>query len=127
MLQWGHSGFSVDGSVRSPAGSSRTREALSQYIARATVSLNKLIVEEHAATVLYRTAYNPYFRTNLKAFHATDFIAELLQHLPDPRHRLIRRNGLHSSLGRQPVAQQTAGGPLPRYVAAQTPSGAPGP
>jgi hypothetical protein len=100
MLQWGHSGFSVDGSVRIPASSSRTREALSQYIARAPVSLNKLIVEEHAATVLYRTAYNPYFRTNLKAFRATDFIAELLQHLPDPRLRLIRRYGLYSSRSR---------------------------
>ena len=41
MLQWIHSGFSVD-SVRIPAGSSRTREALSQYIARPPVSLQKL-------------------------------------------------------------------------------------
>jgi hypothetical protein len=61
-----------------PAGSSRTREALSQYIARAPVSLNKLLVEDHAATVLFHTAYNPYFRTNLKVFRATDFMAELL-------------------------------------------------
>ena len=83
MLQWDHSGFSVDGSVRIPAGSSRTREALSQYIARAPLSLNKMVVEDHAGTVLYHTAYNPYFRTNRKLFRATDFIAELLQHLPD--------------------------------------------
>jgi hypothetical protein len=41
MLQWEHSGFSLDGSVRIPAGCSRTREALSQYIARAPVSLGK--------------------------------------------------------------------------------------
>jgi Putative transposase len=54
------------------------------------VSLSKLVVEDHTATVLYQTAYNPYFR-------ATDFIAELLQHLPDPRLRLIRRYGLYSS------------------------------
>jgi len=100
MLQWQHSGFSVDGSVRIPAGSSRTREALSRYIARAPVSLNKLLVEDHAATVLYHTAYNPYFRTNLKVFRATDFIAELLQHLPDPRLRWIRRYGLYSSRSR---------------------------
>ena len=30
MVEWTHSGFSVDGPVRIPAGSSRTREALSQ-------------------------------------------------------------------------------------------------
>jgi len=97
MLQWDHSGFSVDGSVRIPAGSSRTREALAQYIARAPVSLCKLVVEDHAATVLYHTAYNPYFRTNRKLFRAADFIAELLHHLPDPRLRLILRYGLYSS------------------------------
>ena len=100
MMQWDHSGFSVDSSVRIPAGSSKTREALSQYIARAPVSLSKLIVEDHTATVLYQTAYNPYFRTNRKIFRATDFIAELLQHLPDPRLRLIRRYGLYSSRSR---------------------------
>jgi len=100
MLQWDHSGFSVDGSVRIPAGSARTREALSQYIARAPVSLSKLVVEDYSATVLYHTVYNPYFRTNQKFFRATDFIAEILQHLPDPRLRLIRRYGLYSSRSR---------------------------
>jgi hypothetical protein len=57
-------------------------------------------VEDHAATAQYHAAYNPYFRTNLKVFRATDFIAELLQHLPDPRVRLIRRYGLYSSRSR---------------------------
>ena len=47
-----------------------------------------------------RRTYNPYFRTNRKVFRATDFIAELLQHLPDPRLRLIRRYGLYSSRSR---------------------------
>ena len=85
---WGkHFGFSVDGSVRNPAGSSSTREALSQHIARAPVSLKKLVVEDNASAVLYYSAYNPYFRTNATQYRATDFIAELLLHLPDPRLR----------------------------------------
>ena len=58
--------ISVDGSVRIPAGSSKTREALCQYIARAPVSLKKLLIEDHAGSVLYYTAYSPYFRTNAK-------------------------------------------------------------
>jgi hypothetical protein len=66
----------VDASVRIPAFSEQAREALSQYIARAPVSLNKLVAEDHAATVLYHTAYNPYFRTNCKVFRAIDFMAE---------------------------------------------------
>jgi hypothetical protein len=100
MLQWDHSGFSADVSVRFPAGSSRAREPQSQTIARPPVSLSKRIVEEHAATFLYHTACNPYFRNNRKVFRATDFVAELLQQLPDPRRRLIRRYGLYSSRSR---------------------------
>jgi len=42
----------------------------------------------------------PLFGTNLKDFRATDFISELLQHLPNPRVRLIRRYGLYSSRSR---------------------------
>ena len=43
---------------------------------------------------------HPYFRTNRKLFRATDFIAELLQHLPDYRAHLIRRYGLCYSRSR---------------------------
>jgi hypothetical protein len=87
----------VDASVRIPAGSSKAREAVSQYLARARVSLQKLLVEEGGAVrVLYYTAYNPYFRTNAKLFSATDFIAELLQHLPGCRARLIHRYGVEA-------------------------------
>ena len=50
--------------------------------------------------MLYHTAYKPCFHTNRKVFRATDFIAELLQHLPDSQVRLIRRYGLYSSRSR---------------------------
>jgi hypothetical protein len=101
MLEWTHSGFSVDGSVGIPAGSPKAREALSQYIARPPVSLKKLLVEEGGTdSVLYYTAYNPYFRTNSKLFPATEFLVEVLQHLPDAGARLIRRYGLYSSRSR---------------------------
>ena len=64
------------------------------YNAAAGCKLHTAAVIAYASTVLCHTAYNPYFRTNRKIFLATDFIAELLQHLPDPRLRLIRRYGL---------------------------------
>ena len=112
MLAWTHSGFSVDLSVRipwpaagrssagSPAASSRTREALAQYIARPPISLSKMLVEEHEASVPYRSEYNPYFKTNVKLFPALEFLVQLLQHLPDPRSHLVRRYGLYSSRSR---------------------------
>ncbi len=100
MLGWTHSGFSLDMSVKIPAASSRTREALAQYIARPPVSLSKMLVEEHEASVLYRSEYNPYFKTNARLFPALEFLVQLLQHLPDARTHLVRRYGLYSSRSR---------------------------
>jgi hypothetical protein len=100
MLDWSHSGFSVDGSVRIPATSSKTRVSLAEYIARPPVSLQKMLVEEGSSSVLYRSEYNPFFKTNARLFPAVEFLVQLLQHLPDSRTRLIRRYGLYSSRSR---------------------------
>lgn len=100
MVQWTHSGFSVDSSVRIPAGSTKAREALSQYIVRPPISLQKLLVDEGRDAVVYRAPYSDYFRTDSKIFPPTAFLAEILQHLPDARNRLIRCYGLYSSRAR---------------------------
>ena len=100
MLGWTHSGFSVDLSVKIASTSSKTREALAQYIARPPVSMKKMLVEEHARSVLYQSDYNAYFRTNSRLFPATEFLVEVLQHVPDAGSRLIRRYGLYSSRSR---------------------------
>jgi hypothetical protein len=73
VLGWTHSGFSLDMSVKIAAGCSRTREALAQYIARPPVSLSKMLAEEHENSVLYRSEYNPYFKTNARLFPALEF------------------------------------------------------
>jgi hypothetical protein len=55
MLDWTHSGFSVDAIIRVPATSTRTREALAQYVVRAPVSLQNLLVDEGGTdSVIYR-------------------------------------------------------------------------
>jgi hypothetical protein len=101
MLDWTHSGFSVDASIRIPATSTRTREALAQYVVRAPVSLQNLLVDEgDTDSVIYRAPYSDFFKTDTKAFPAVRFLAEVLQHLPDSRCRLIRTYGLYSSRAR---------------------------
>jgi hypothetical protein len=101
MLEWTHSGFSVDASIRLPAGSSKTREALAQYIVRPPLSLQHLLLDEGGTdTVVYRAPYSDYFHTDTKLFTAVEFLVELLQHLPDSRRRLIRTYGLYSSRAR---------------------------
>ena len=77
-----HSGFSVDNKVKIPASSEKAREALSQYIARPPLSLKKVVFEEHDGKVIYYSAYNDYFKRNLKIFTVQDFIAEITQHIP---------------------------------------------
>jgi DNA-directed RNA polymerase subunit RPC12/RpoP len=59
-----------------------------------------MLVEEHGGSVLYRSEYNPYFKTNQKLFPAIEFVVDLLQHLPDAGAHLIRRYGLYSSRSR---------------------------
>jgi hypothetical protein len=46
-----------------------------------------MLVEEHEASVLDRSKYNPYFKTNARLFAALEFLVQLLQHLPDARTR----------------------------------------
>jgi hypothetical protein len=50
-----------------------------------------MLVEEHKASALYRSEYNPYFKTNVKLFPALEFLVQLLQHLPDARAHLVRQ------------------------------------
>ncbi len=98
MVNWAHSGFSVDASIRIPAGSAKTREALAQYIpgptagrrpargVRPPVSLENLLVDEGGTdTVVYRAPYSDYFHTDTKVFPAIEFLVEVLQHLPQPQ------------------------------------------
>ena len=78
------------------AGSSTTRQGLSRYSVRPPLSLQKLLVDEGRDAVVYRAPYSDYFRTDSKIFAPTAFLAEVLQHLPDSRNRLIRCYGLYS-------------------------------
>jgi hypothetical protein len=59
-----------------------------------------MLVEDHASSVPYRSKYDPYVRTNFKLFPATEFLVELLQHLPEARSRLARRCALYSTRSR---------------------------
>ena len=107
MFEWTHSGSSVDASIRIPATSTRTREALAQYVVRAPVSLQNLLVDEGGTdSVIYRSPYSDFFKTDTKVFPAVRFLAEVLLLLPGSRCRLIRTCGLYSSRARGPWSRQ---------------------
>ena len=109
LINWRHSGFSVDNAVSIPAFSDKAREALSQYIARPPLSLKKMsILENGEATVISYTSDNDFFKGKIESFSVTRFLLELTQHIPPRGSQYIRRYGLYASRtkGRWPEIPQ---------------------
>ena len=79
----------MDNSVRLDGGDRTARQALAQYIARAPLSLQKLIYDRSGGKVLYHTSYNPYFKQNASLWSTPDLIAHLT---PESRMEEGRRN-----------------------------------
>ena len=123
LLSWKHSGFSVDASVSILASSQKARVNLSQYIVRHPVSLKKIMYIEENSTIIYKTKFNEYWKESIKYFRATDFIAELTQHIPSKHKHLIRYYGLYSSRTR---GKATRDGSLAKYGYTSTPQETPG-
>lgn len=83
LINWRHSGFSLDSSVHLPAGSAKARKALSQYISRPPLSLKRMSVQENGeATLISYTADNGFFRGKTETFSLTRFFLEVTQHIP---------------------------------------------
>jgi hypothetical protein len=98
LINWRHSGFSVDHSIRIPAFSIRAREALSQYIARPPLSLKKIGIEENGeATAVCFTSQSEFFKGKTETFPVIRFLLELTQHIPPKGCQYIRRYGLYAS------------------------------
>ena len=63
--------------VRIFGSDEKSRESLSQYIARCPVSLEKIKYEPFHGKVLFKTPkYNDYFKENFRVFNALEFIAQ---------------------------------------------------
>jgi hypothetical protein len=98
LIHWRHSGFSLDSSVHLPAGSAKARKALSQYISRPPLSLNRMSVQDNGeATLISYTADNGFFRGKTETFCLTRFFLEVTQHIPPRGAQYIRRYGLYAS------------------------------
>jgi hypothetical protein len=97
-----HSGFSVDASVHIPAGSSKTQEALSQYIARRMavpppLSLKKISIRENGeVTVISYTSDNEFFKGKTESLPVSRVLLELTQHITTCGSQFIRRYGLYA-------------------------------
>ena len=76
MVEWTHSGFSVDyASIRIPAGSAKTREALAQYIVRPPVSLGHRSLSRCRLIRTYGLRHSPPLATPLRSRHGAFVLA----------------------------------------------------
>jgi hypothetical protein len=122
IRSWRHSGFSVDRSVRLPAGDRDGLERLGQYMARSPFSLARLIRITRTGQVVYHAEkHRPHrfpdpagddlfggIARNFQLFEPLDVLAELTQHIPDQGEHLVRYYGYYSSKSRGLRARQTA-------------------
>ena len=98
LINWRHSGFSVDNSIHLPAHSTKARKALSQYISRPPLSLKKMSIRENGeATVISYTSDNEFFQGKTEPFSVSRFLLEVTQHIPPRGSQYIRRYGLYAS------------------------------
>ena len=114
IRSWRHSGFGVDRSVRLRAGDRQGIENLAQYVARSPFSLGRLVRITRTGQVVYRAeksspqrfpepgsaALSPGVRRNYQVFEPQDFLAELVQHIPDKGEHPIRYYGYYSNKAR---------------------------
>jgi hypothetical protein len=133
MRSWRHSGFSVDRSVRLAAGDAAGLERLARYLIRCPFSLARMIRFTEQGQVLYRAgnadchrfpdparcgrgADDPSVETsrNFQLFDPLDLIAEITQHIPEPRKHLVRYAGWYSnrSRGLRAAARAERSGPV---------------
>ena len=118
MLGWQHSGFGVHHAVRLDAEDLAGRERLAHYMLRCPFSLERLIRVTGQGTVIYLAekkacrrfprpasgdlfgGVSPGVARNFQVFDPLDFIAEITQHIPDPRTHLVRYFGFYSNKSR---------------------------
>lgn len=114
MRSWRHSGFNVDRSIRLAAGDRDGLERLAQYMARSPFSLARLIRITPAGKVLYKAEKDRCQRyprpasedlfggvaRNYQLFEPLDFLAELVQHIPNKGEHLVRYYGCYSNKAR---------------------------
>ena len=122
MRSWRHSGFSVDRSVRLRAGDRGGIQRLAEYMARSPFSLARLVRITPAGHVVYRAEkYTPQrfpdpasgdlasgTARNFHIFKPLDFLAELVQHIPNKGEHLIRYYGHYSNKARGMRAKRDA-------------------
>ena len=96
LLNWKHSGFSIDGGDR-PVRSVAGRQQLAEYLLRAPFSLEKITWVEKTKRVIYRSSRSWRTKRNFEVFTATEFLAAAVEHIPPKNQHTVRYYGRYSN------------------------------
>jgi hypothetical protein len=100
LLSWRHSGFNVHNTVRVAAGDTAGIERLGRYLLRSPVSLERLEFDPDLGKVFYQPKVRRGPAPPLETFEPEEFLARLLQHVPEPRLHQVRYFGRYSNAAR---------------------------
>ena len=118
LLSWRHSGFSAHNATTVAAGDTTSIERLARYLLRAPVAVERLSFEP-GAEVCYQRKGRGGRGSGVETFEATDFLARLLQHVPEPRLHQVRYYGHYSNVARAQRTGRSAALPAVRRKAAR--------
>ncbi len=111
-----HSGFSVHQEIRIAADDKQGLEGLIQYILRAPVSLEKMLVRDNSKVIYHSSRLNPSLGRNFEVFDPLEWIAALTVHIPDKGEHMLRYYGYYSNKSRGMRAKRGTACPTSRLI-----------
>jgi hypothetical protein len=125
LLSWKTSGFSIDESVRIPAGEKRMLEHVVRYMLRSPVSLSRTRWEPGSREVFYTSkgSHDEPEQTQLngQSIDPLEFIARVITQIPDPRRHLVFYYGHYSNVARGLRKKRETQDPQEKTSARDTP------
>jgi hypothetical protein len=112
LCGWKHSGFNIHRSQRVPPRNREDMERLAQYIIPNPFSVDKMQPNSSGHSIIYRSGMNPKIQRNFEVFSPYDFIARIIQPIPDKSFQLVRYYGWYSNKMRGQRLKQTDAGPV---------------
>jgi len=111
MLDWEHSGFSVDGSVRVAVGDYGRLKRLVRYLARPAVSAERVAYDKAGGTVTVRSSKKVQgVRPVVAEYDALTFLSLLALQVPPPGVHMVRYYGHYSVRSRAERRRQAGEG-----------------
>lgn len=106
LLSWQHSGFSIHSGVKVKARDAEGQQQLARYMIRAPFALEKTEYKADSGMIVYRSRMHQSLKRNYQVMPGAQWLALLLQHVPDQGEHLVRYYGWYSNRSRGMRKQQ---------------------